>query len=464
MFSLNRLVHRGHRPTGRRQFGKAVHKYRPRLEGLENRRLLSTITDLGTLPNGAYSYAYGLNNWGQVVGISDSVSSGGYHFPHAFLWDGPHGMQDLGTLNGVGGSYAYGINDRDQVVGFSDSNSQGYMHAFLWDRRHGMQDLGTLHGGATSEATGINDRGQAVGASGDAFLWDRRHGLQDLGSLGGMGGSSAAGINEQGQVVGWSVVDGHGDYDAFRWDAQAGIQDLGTFPGANGTNAEGINDAGQVVGGSYVQLPYYKAPYHGFLWDAQNGMQDLGTLPGANTSEARGINDAAEVVGTSGMHAFLYCDGTMFDLNDFLPPNSGWTLTDATAINDAEQIVGYGTHNGGYSRAFLLTLDGGDQPGVVASASATGLGLIQIAGTLREAPDTSLASVSGVVAAIGQTGAPRPGPGLITELTPTASAPLSQGPAPSFVIAPGGSSAHVRDAAFQVWGDPLRDTLPISLP
>jgi probable HAF family extracellular repeat protein len=373
-------------------------------------------------------------------------------------------MQDLGTLNGTHVSYAYGINDRDQVVGFSDTNPQGgYMHAFLWDGKHGMQDLGTLHGGATSEATAINDRGQVVGASGDAFLWDRRHGLQDLGSLGVTGGSSAAGISDQGQVVGWTVVDDHGNYDAFLWDRPHGMQDLGTFPGANGTSAEGINDVGQVVGGSYVQLPYYKTPYHGFLWDAQNGMQDLGTLPGASTSDARGINDAGEVVGTSGMHAFLYRDGTMFDLNDFLPPNSGWTLTDARAINDAEQIVGYGTHNGGYSRAFLLTLDGGDQPGMAASASATGLGLIQIAGTLREAPGTSLGSVSGVVAGSGQAGATGPGQGLMTEATRIASAPLSQGPATRLVVAPGGSLAHVQDAAVQGWGDPLGDPLPIRL-
>jgi probable HAF family extracellular repeat protein len=42
------------------------------------------------------------------------------------------------------------------------------------------------------------------------------------------------------------------------------------------------------------------------------------------------------------------------DLNDFLPPDSGWTLIGASAINDQGQIVGYGQHNG-QTRAFLLT-------------------------------------------------------------------------------------------------------------
>jgi probable HAF family extracellular repeat protein len=44
----------------------------------------------------------------------------------------------------------------------------------------------------------------------------------------------------------------------------------------------------------------------------------------------------------------------MRDLNNLLPPNSGWELTQALGINDKGQIVGYGTHDG-QIRAFLLT-------------------------------------------------------------------------------------------------------------
>ena len=40
------------------------------------------------------------------------------------------------------------------------------------------------------------------------------------------------------------------------------------------------------------------------------------------------------------------CGG--LDLNSLLPPNSGWTLTSATGINDAGQIVGYGLNPAGY--------------------------------------------------------------------------------------------------------------------
>lgn len=48
--------------------------------------------------------------------------------------------------------------------------------------------------------------------------------------------------------------------------------------------------------------------------------------------------------------AFLYRDSTMLDLNRLMSPASGWTLTEARAINDRGQVVG-----DGQPRGFLLT-------------------------------------------------------------------------------------------------------------
>jgi probable HAF family extracellular repeat protein len=45
-------------------------------------------------------------------------------------------------------------------------------------------------------------------------------------------------------------------------------------------------------------------------------------------------------------HAFLWQNGVMTDLNDLLPASSGWVLTAARGINDNQQVVGRGTHNG----------------------------------------------------------------------------------------------------------------------
>jgi probable HAF family extracellular repeat protein len=84
---------------------------------------------------------------------------------------------------------------------------------------------------------------------------------------------------------------------------------------------------------------------------------DLGTLGGTD-SAADGINASGQVVGSATTtanesHAFLYSGGVMYDLNKLIPAGSGWILQEATAINDAGQIVGNGRYNGA-SRAFRL--------------------------------------------------------------------------------------------------------------
>jgi probable HAF family extracellular repeat protein len=76
--------------------------------------------DLGVLPGGDQSYAYGINQGGQVVGSANLNPSGGA--THAFLKIPGRPMQDLGFLEGGYGSEAYGINADGQVVGAADAN------------------------------------------------------------------------------------------------------------------------------------------------------------------------------------------------------------------------------------------------------------------------------------------------------------------------------------------------------
>jgi probable HAF family extracellular repeat protein len=87
-------------------------------------------------------------------------------------------------------------------------------------------------------------------------------------------------------------------------------------------------------------------------------------------SSASAINNLGQIVGiataTNGViHAFLYQDGTMIDLNKLARlthvngPSGFLALVTATGINDWGQIVGSGTFWDGRheaNRAFLLDL------------------------------------------------------------------------------------------------------------
>ncbi len=55
------------------------------------------------------------------------------------------------------------------------------------------------------------------------------------------------------------------------------------------------------------------------------------------------------------MHAFVYLDNAMYDLNDLTTLPAGWTLEVATALNDEGQIVGWGQDNLDHDFGFLLT-------------------------------------------------------------------------------------------------------------
>ncbi len=87
------------------------------------------MTDLGSLPGGDFSQAFGINSRGQVVGYA-LTASGEYH---AFLWEDGQ-MTDLGTLSGREYGVASGINSRGQVVGYS-TTALGEVHAVLWGKK-----------------------------------------------------------------------------------------------------------------------------------------------------------------------------------------------------------------------------------------------------------------------------------------------------------------------------------------
>lgn len=306
-----------------------------------------TVTDLG--PSGGLGGGRAINSLGDVV-----VDNGGI----SYLWTPADHYLALPPLRGATQTIASGVNSQGLVVGQSIS-SLGY-HAVLWVEGK-PHDLGTLPGGVYSWANAINPSGLIAGASDgtgvgpEATLWSSS-GPRGLGFLPGGGYSDAFAINRVGQVVGFSYIKGGGSH-GFIWSKATGMQDLGTLPGGGDSSANGMNDSGQVAGGSGCG----PACLHAVLWTSRKGsMQDLGVLAGASFSSAYAINNYGVVVGSSGYinnndHAFVWTSsGGMRDLNELIPPDAGWSLQDAFAINDSGQIAGFGVLNG-QERGFLLT-------------------------------------------------------------------------------------------------------------
>jgi probable HAF family extracellular repeat protein len=217
-----------------------------------------------------------------------------------------------------------------------------------------ITDLGVLasEGDTDSEAVAINNSGIVVGISGvfdisengydnqDAFIWTPSPTDPTTGTMSYLSAPSGS----------TCIIEPY-------FDPYIGVLDPGG-PSKTNTVVSGINSSGQVVGYSWVTGDGIcnHGTYHGFIYSS-GSYQDLGLPPGYTLlppydthsfipsveSEATAINDAGQVVGWAtgfaygqpGDNAWLY-DGSYHILGYF--PNQLFIIP--TGINSQETTVG----------------------------------------------------------------------------------------------------------------------------
>lgn len=296
-------------------------------------------TPLGSL-GGVSIYGTGIDSSGRVAGWGDTDAAGAVH-RHAFLFSGGT-LANLGTLGGGVQSFGEGINDLGDVAGFSNTAGSASFHAVVF-RGGTLVDLNPVLQAQSATAYAINAKGDVIGGfrtaamnSTHAYRYRPATGaVVDLDTFGGTT-SQAYAVNVFGAVTGFAHISS-GDQHAFRFD-EGGLVDLGTLGGPASTGYAIAAD-GAVVGSSFLAGG---AGPHAFIHDGR-AMNDLGTLGGA-TSTAFAINAAGRIVGEStnaqgASRAFVSVTGGMIDLNTVTTGLNGVSLTTATAINDAGQIV-----------------------------------------------------------------------------------------------------------------------------
>ncbi|MFC1737983.1 PEP-CTERM sorting domain-containing protein [Planctomycetota bacterium] len=179
------------------------------------------MADMGDLPGGILSQAYGVSGDGTIA-VGYSVLEGG---TEAFRWENEQ-IVGLGYLDDEGfKSRAYDISaDGSVIVGYSISPSR--YEAFRWENGI-MTSLGHLGEGTQySQAYAVSSDGSViVGESKvEAFLWEDGI-MTGLGHLPGLLPSTALDVSAYGSVV-VGFCDRNENALAFIWTEEHGIRNL----------------------------------------------------------------------------------------------------------------------------------------------------------------------------------------------------------------------------------------------
>lgn len=317
-----------------------------------------SLVDLGE------GYATDINASGKVVGNNGAA---GWYFDGTsrtnLIFDGLYdGMPPEAAFKNLHAASANAISDNGQITGhliFPINTVNPY--------RYNGVDPAMIFNPITP-GRGINDAGSVVGETFriDGNTVSSHPGVQPRAYAINAGGFAAGSVSPNGQEVAATFL----GPDAIELNL-AGLN-LPELPrgGSYSSKASSINAGGIIVGNVTMSVGGHSQTGWGFIY-AGTTASALGGL-GGSFVQANDINDNGLIVGRATLldgtpHAVLFTDGIATDLNlQLATGGDGWVLTEATAVNQAGQIVGLGTKNGEV-RAFLLNPASNDLPPSIAA-------------------------------------------------------------------------------------------------
>lgn len=229
-------------------------------------------------------------------------------------------------------TYAFGINDQGTIVGQYCTISGGYdCHAYMRRRDGALSKIVGPDGLVLEAAVGINSGGEIVGVLGDGCSFLLSGGTFTRFCVPDSMTTHATGINQQGDIVGvYSSASGpHG------FLLRDGVFTTIDCPDGQ-TTLRGVNAVGTVVGNCYFGSEH---PYGlSFVW--RDGAFTEIAFPDADFTEALGINDRGDVVGDYGFGYWDTAQAFLLRNGQFTPLGLPASNSDARGINNRGQIVG----------------------------------------------------------------------------------------------------------------------------
>ncbi len=300
-----------------------------------------------------------MNNHGEVIGYARQTST--LTTNQGVYWSAQTGAQRLPSWNDsiYYDTYARDINDRGIVAQHTRYYSSNEHSARLYDVR--SDSWLTVNDSYASQFHGISN-GRSPHATGNYrsqynavqdFWWHKSTRYQYISETQGVTqrngyGTMGLAVNDRGEFVGHTKINGY--QQGFVFDSSGTNHTLAELTSGRASEARDINNHGAIVGYSDRLTSDSRTTGRAVMWTSTNNVVDLGRLPTTSQydeSEANAINEWGQVVGWSHtrsgtgsrlQHAFVYQNGTMYDLSD-LTINYTGHIEEALDINERGQIL-----------------------------------------------------------------------------------------------------------------------------